>query len=189
MNDTELYHYGVKGMKWGVRKARYAEKNVRLAKYDESRANLIGKQNTRTATERLKNVNTINSLKANKDRAGVKAEKKRYRLDSTIQVHKDNKQLNKLHYDYIVNEAKIRRAQQSDRFAKLKDANFNRKLREYRREYEKTVKIDDYYIAKAKAKKDPAYKDSAEYKTHVSEGRKEIGKVYAQAFIQAMLYG
>lgn len=123
MNDLELYHYGVIGMKWGKRKARYAARDVRLAKYNESRSAMIGKQNTRSATERLNNINAINSLKANNDRAGVRAEKKRYRLDSTIQTHEDNKSVNKLHYDYVINEAKIRRANQSNRFAKLKDAN------------------------------------------------------------------
>ena len=183
----ELYHYGVIGMKWGKRKARYAEKDVRSAKYYESRANMMGRQNTRSANERLKNINTINSLKANHDRVGVKAEKKRYKLDSTIRSHEDNKSLNKLHYDHIVNEAKIRRANQSDRFAKLKDASFKNKLKSYKREYEKTVKIDDYYIAKAKGKKNPAYKNSEEYKRRMKEGRTEVGKVYAQAFLSAMI--
>lgn len=187
MTDQELYHYGVLGMKWGKRKARYAEKDVRSAKYLESRANLLGKQGTRSAEARLKNINTINSLKANNDRKGVRAEKKRYRLDSEIQRHEDNKALNTLHYKHVVDEAKIRRAQQSDRFAKLKDANLKRALKTAKRDYETTVKIDDYYIAKAKAKKDPAYKKSAEYKARVTAGRSAVGKEYAKAFIAAMM--
>ena len=185
--NGELYHYGVIGMKWGKRKARYAEKDVRSAKYIESRANMLGRQNTRAATEKLKNVNTINSLKANKDRAGVKAEKKRYKLDSTIRTHEDNKALNKLQYDHVVNEAKIRRANQSNRFAKLKDISLKNTLARHKKEYESSVKIDNYYIAKAKAKKNPNYKNSDEYERYMRDGRREVGKVYAQAFISAAL--
>lgn len=187
MNDLELYHYGVLGMKWGKRKARYAEKDVRSAKYLEKRQNLLGKQGTRSAEERLKNVETVNSLKEKNDRKGVRAENKRYKLDSRIQAREDHKAISKLDYENVVNEAKIRRAQQSNRFAKFKDANLARALKQHKKVYESGVKIDNYYIAKNKAKKDPDYKKTAEYDLYMREGRKEVGKAYVQAFIEAAL--
>lgn len=187
MTDQELYHYGVLGMKWGKRKAQYAQKGVRSAKYLEKRQNLLGKQGTRSAEARLKNVETINSLKAQHDRKGVRAEKKRYKLDSRIQFREDHKAISKVDYEHIVNEAKARRAEQSNRFAKLKDANLKLTLKNAKRDYETSVKIDNYYIAKNKAKKDPAYKNSAEYEIRIKEGRTAVGKEYAKAFIAAML--
>ena len=189
VSDEELKHYGVIGMKWGKRKARYASADVRSAKHLETRQNMLGKQSTRSAEARLKNVETINSLKANNDRKGVRAEKKRYKLDSQIQNREDHKSISKLDYDHIVKEAKIRRSEQSNRFAKLKDANLKRTLKDYKRNYESSVKIDDYYIAKAKGKKNPEYKKSEEYKKRIKEGRSEVGKVYVKAFIEAAMYG
>lgn len=185
--NQELYHYGVLGMKWGKRKARYAEGTVRGAKYSQKYNTTVSRQNVKSAEARLNSINKINSLKSNNDRKGVKAERKRYRLDSTIQRYKDSNELSKISYDYVVNEAKLRRSQQSNRFAKMKDAQLRNKLKEYERQYSSTKKINDYGIAKAEGKKNPSYKNTEEYKKRIREGRIEVGKAAAAAYVAAMV--
>lgn len=185
--NQELMHYGVLGMKWGKRKARYAEGSVRGAKYKERYTATESRQNVKSAEARLASINKINSLKENNDKKGVRAEKKRYKLDSEIQRYKDSNALSKISYDHAVSEAKIRRSQQSDRFAKMKDANLNRRLKEYERQYSSTKKINDYGIAKAEGKKNPSYKETEEYKKRIREGRVEVGKAAVSAYIEAMM--
>ena len=187
ITNQELMHYGVLGMKWGKRKARYAEGSVRGAKYQQRYTSAATRQSVKSAEARLASINKINSLKENNDRKGVRAEKKRYKLDSTIQKYKDSNELSKISYDHVVSEAKLRRAQQSNRFAALKDANLRNKLKEYERQYSSTKKINDYGIAKAEGKKNPSYKQTEEYKKRIREGRIEVGKAAAAAYVTAML--
>ena len=187
VNVNDVKHHGVLGMKLGKRKAKNAQKDVRSAKYQEKYNNMLGKQATRSAEEKLKNVETINSLKAKNDRKGVKAEKKRYKLDSTIQRYEDHKKISKLEYDHSVNEAQIHRSQSSNKFAGLKDASLRRKLRQAKYSLKESEAIDNYYIAKAKGKKDPTYKKTQEYDTYIHEGRKVIGGKYVSAIVSDII--
>ena len=70
MNDYELYHYGVRGMKWGVRRYQNAD-GTRMTKLDRDRAKATRK------LERAKTKRGIEKAKKDVDRL-AKAEPNAY---------------------------------------------------------------------------------------------------------------
>ena len=121
--SNTLYHHGVKGMKWGQRRAQN-----RVAKAD-------------------KNINRLTTLKKN----------------------------NKNIYNTMQSEARTKYAG--------KDKKLKNTLAKNKTEYDRTETINNYQIARQKAKKDPSYKKSSEY----IKAKNKWQKQYAQDVVYGTL--
>ena len=86
----ELYHYGVLGMKWGVRRAiNKQDKNRRLElkayNYDKKAANLTKKSEKRHATYDLRTANKKSVKAAKWEKKAAKLAKKAVKAETDIQ--------------------------------------------------------------------------------------------------------
>lgn len=82
MNNNELYHYGVKGMRWGHRKAQQYESKARTARESAKEWNEIGKHKAaklmaKGKTEKAERVRQKYKLNAQQDLADAKAYERR----------------------------------------------------------------------------------------------------------------
>lgn len=80
--NAELYHYGVKGMKWGHRKAQKFESKARTARESANEWKEIGKHKAdklmaKGKTDKANKVKMKYDLKASQDRADAKSYEKR----------------------------------------------------------------------------------------------------------------
>ena len=89
----ELYHYGVKGMKWGVRKEqKYAEKEKKWASKEASRKSNFGKNlattrklGYRLAKENQRAANNATTLKSKlQNKVGMEADARNNRISSEL---------------------------------------------------------------------------------------------------------
>lgn len=137
MSEYVLMHYGVKGMKWGQRRAERRSKE---------------------GDRRLRSIE----------------------LDRKI---------NKLNYEHTKKELEIRKAEPKKVLPKFRNALLNRQIANAASDYKSKVTLSNYYTAKAKAYKDKSYKDTVEYQKSIKEGRRELGRIYAENLMKNMIYG
>lgn len=142
-SDGELYHYGVVGMKWGVRRAgRMAAANARLGRkalsYDKKSAVYTKKSEKAHAEYDLESSNraAIKAAKLNKKAASVR--KKALKSDDSSQLRAEKK-ATKLEYKAAKNEAKANRLS--------KTSGYGAKAMKY------SIKSDKVAIKAAKARK------------------------------------
>lgn len=140
--NDELYHYGVKGMKWGVRKA-------------------------------------VSNAK------GYIKKKRIQKGDAKIRSGEYWKQRDQLDFDYKSNELKIKRMQSSKRFKRVKDVVFNMKMDALETRLDRDNAENEYMIAKGKAIKDPAYKQTGEFR----KIKRDAYSAYASDICEAILEG
>lgn len=96
-SSEELYHYGVIGMKWGVRRAAKQNRSVRNAKaiadsdyreysraYDKATGTLFGKNRRAAANKRL----TETAEQARKSQSDYKKAYKKAKTEAAASIHK-----------------------------------------------------------------------------------------------------
>lgn len=89
IKDGELCHYGVLGMKWGVRKAQYKEKqrdrlSVKALNYDKKSASLTKKSEKIHAKQDLEARNRKATKAANWNKKAAKLEKRAVKTDNDL---------------------------------------------------------------------------------------------------------
>lgn len=103
IRDGELYHYGVPGMRWGVRRAIYKQKrNERLAlkalSYDKKSANLTKKAEKRHAEQDLERANRKAVKAAKLDKKAATLSKKATNASSDFNQSRLERKSEKLKY-------------------------------------------------------------------------------------------
>jgi hypothetical protein len=91
MNDYELYHYGVKGMKWGVRRAQKYEKKARIARESAKEWDEIGKAKADKLRSKGKNDKADRVLAKYRDNAKTdRSDAKKYEAKAKQENTKNN---------------------------------------------------------------------------------------------------
>ena len=117
------------------------------------------------------------------------AQRRTERADRNIRAIERDRSINKINKDYKINELKIQKAKKKTFLPGIRNAMLDNKMRTISKQYGSGEKINNYSIAKNKAYKDPSYKKTPEYNRAVTEGRKEIGKLYLAAIGIGVLSG
>lgn len=112
-SDGELYHYGVLGMKWGVRKAsRYSSRNADLErkalKYDKKAAVYTKKSEKRHAEDDLDGSNRAATKAAKYNKKAANTRRKALNKSDTAQLDAEKK-ATKLEYKAAKKQAKANR--------------------------------------------------------------------------------
>lgn len=98
MNEYELYHHGVKGMKWGIR--RYQKKDGSYTK--------IGLQHYKKAEERYDRVNSEYKAtkKGHKEGSATKEDVRKARVQRKIEKHRMSQAYDQVRRDYKADRGK-----------------------------------------------------------------------------------
>ena len=167
--NPELYHYGVKGMKWGRRKASYDTEPGGL--YSRNRipkdAKTDGYQKSKLPGPVMggPTMNKQGNAVKNAAKSAVSKADQRIR-----RIEKTRKQ-NKLEYDEMQATSKDRFKGKAEKLKRAQAAN--------KALYDTSETANRYAIARQKAKKDKNYKNSEEYQ----QAKKAFGKQQTQKFL------
>ena len=155
MNNNELYHYGVPGMKWGVRRAQKQSGSSPRSTYRKTKKAALDKWYKETEAVDAK----YNLTDFSKGGKGYSSE--------------DRARINKADADYkkAIEQAKTefkkaRKAERNERYMQKKESKIQAK------EQYNSIKTD-FQRAKAKAKVDKEYKKSEEYRQAKSKYSKQ----------------
>ena len=122
MNTNELYHHGVKGQKWGVRKGLQDYKNYRERRKIDKKVNdpwSFGVHQNEVLSKRNEFYNSNKEVNA-KWKAAFKAgegskEWKEYENAQTKYIHKLNEQFKKQYVDGFIKDVNMRRLSEQGR--------------------------------------------------------------------------
>lgn len=181
--NPELYHHGVKGMKWGRRKASYDTEPGGL--YSRNRipkdAKTDGYQKSKLPGPVMggPTMNKQGNAVKNAAKSAASMTKNRIkrveRADQNIKKIESRRKLNKLTYDAMNITAKTQ--------FKGNDKKIKRNQASNKALYDSSEVANKYAIAKQKAKKDKSYKNSEEYK----QAKAAFGKHQTQRFLYGEL--